>query len=74
VRHELEDELSLLSVALSRSMSTGEEPTLLEDIESLHRNLKELESVRGYVQIIAHALELRFVRSFCGSALCLIRI
>jgi hypothetical protein len=36
-------------------------PTLLEDIETLHRNLKELESVKGYVQVIEHALKLRYV-------------
>jgi len=34
--------------------------TLLEDIETLHRILKELQSVKGYVQIIEHALKLRY--------------
>ncbi|KAJ7823548.1 TIP-1 family-domain-containing protein [Mycena olivaceomarginata] len=42
-------------------MSDGDsESTLLEDIETLHRNLKELQSVKGYVQVIEHALKLRF--------------
>ncbi len=36
-------------------------PTLLEDIETLHRSLKELESIKQYVQIIQHGLGLRFV-------------
>jgi hypothetical protein len=39
----------------------GAEPTLLEDIETLHRNLKELENVKSYVQVIEHALKLRLV-------------
>ena len=40
--------------------SEGAEPSLLEEIETLHRNLKELESVKGYVQVIHRALQLRF--------------
>lgn len=36
-------------------------PTLLEDVETLHRSLKELESVKGYIQVIEHALKLRYV-------------
>jgi hypothetical protein len=35
--------------------------TLLEEIEGMHRGLKELSTVRDYVQVIAHALALRFV-------------
>lgn len=35
--------------------------TLLEDIEALHRNLGELQSVKGYVQVIKRALELRYL-------------
>ena len=35
------------------------QPTLLEDLESLQRNLKELESVKSYVQVIHRALYLR---------------
>ena len=34
-------------------------PTLLEDLEVFHRNLKELESVKVYVQVIEYALRLR---------------
>jgi hypothetical protein len=37
------------------------EATLLEDIETLHRKLKELQSIRGYIQIVEHALKLRYV-------------
>jgi hypothetical protein len=36
-------------------------PTLLEDIEVMHRGLKELQSVRDYVQVVSHALSLRLV-------------
>lgn len=59
LRHSLADELSELSSDLVSSMS-GErgQPTLLEDLETLHRNLKELESVKGYVQVVEHALKL----------------
>ncbi|KAJ6626859.1 TIP-1 family-domain-containing protein [Mycena sp. CBHHK59/15] len=58
-RHSLADELSYLFDQLSSAMSDGNgQSTLLEDIETLHRNLKELESVKGYVQIIEHALKL----------------
>ena len=35
------------------------QPTLLEDLETLQRNLKELESVKSYVQVIHRALYLR---------------
>jgi len=50
----------LLADQLESSLEGAErKPTLLEDIESLHRSLKELESVKGYVQIIEHALQLR---------------
>ncbi|KAF7306558.1 hypothetical protein MIND_00447100 [Mycena indigotica] len=58
-RHSLADELSYLSDKLTSAYSEENEgPTLLEDIETLHRNLKELESVKGYVQVIHHALKL----------------
>jgi hypothetical protein len=43
--------------------------TLLEDIESLHRNLKELESVKSYVRLIHHALALRCVSVLCNICL-----
>ncbi|KAJ7356913.1 TIP-1 family-domain-containing protein [Mycena albidolilacea] len=58
-RHSLNDELSYLFNQLTSAMSDGDsESTLLEDIETLHRNLKELQSVKGYVQVIEHALKL----------------
>ncbi|CAK5280068.1 unnamed protein product, partial [Mycena citricolor] len=58
-RHSLADELSYLHNQLTSAMSVEHhEATLLEDIETLHRNLQELESVRGYVQVIHHALQL----------------
>ncbi|KAF7340034.1 hypothetical protein MVEN_01921300 [Mycena venus] len=58
-RHSLADELSYLFNQLTSAMSDGDrESTLLEDIETLHRNLKELQSVKGYVQVIEHALKL----------------
>ncbi|KAJ6604224.1 TIP-1 family-domain-containing protein [Mycena vulgaris] len=57
-RHSLSDELSYLFHQLTSAMSDGDsESTLLEDIETLHRNLKELQSVKGYVQVIEHALK-----------------
>lgn len=60
LRHSLADELSFLSQELVSTLSGPEgEPTLLEDIEALHRNLKELQSVKGYIQVIEHALQLR---------------
>jgi hypothetical protein len=42
----------------------GEEKksTLLEDIETLHRDLKELQSVKAYVQVVEYALKLRFAK------------
>ncbi|KAF7792493.1 hypothetical protein EIP86_003534 [Pleurotus ostreatoroseus] len=60
LRHSLADELSFLSQELVSTLDGPEgEPTLLEDIETLHRNLKELQSVKGYIQVIEHALKLR---------------
>ncbi|SJL05807.1 uncharacterized protein ARMOST_09143 [Armillaria ostoyae] len=58
-RHSLADELASLSQDLVSSLSdVNRSPTLLEDIETLHRNLKELKSVKEYVQITEHALNL----------------
>lgn len=60
LRHSLSDELVDLTDGLSSSMSS--EPgssTLLEDIETLHRNLDDLQGVKGYAQVIQRALELR---------------
>lgn len=60
VRHSLADELLDLSQELVSNMSDCDRPpTLLEDIETLHRSLKELQSVKGYVQVIEYALKLR---------------
>ena len=39
------------------------QPTLLEDLETLQRNLKELESVKSYVQVVHRALFLRWEKS-----------
>lgn len=61
LRHSLADELGGLSEELTSG--EGEGPTLLEEIESLHRKLKELESVREYVQVIHKALELKYAFS-----------
>ena len=60
-RHALTDELSSLSNELVSSLNLESEskPTLLEGLESLHRNLKELESVRNYVLVIERALRIR---------------
>jgi hypothetical protein len=62
LRHSLTDELSVLSREMVSSISDVQgKPTLLEDIETLHRGLKELESVQDYVRIIERALKLRYV-------------
>ncbi|KAI0336160.1 hypothetical protein GY45DRAFT_1316243 [Cubamyces sp. BRFM 1775] len=59
LRHSLADELSFLSDELVSSLGEPDsKPTLLEDLEALHRSLKELESVKGYVQVVEHALKL----------------
>ncbi|PFH54769.1 hypothetical protein AMATHDRAFT_134611 [Amanita thiersii Skay4041] len=59
LRHSLADELTELSQELASNLSVdGSKPTLLEDIETMHRNLKELTSIRSYVQIIEHALSM----------------
>ncbi|KAF8225806.1 hypothetical protein L208DRAFT_1425343 [Tricholoma matsutake] len=59
VRHSLADELLDLSQELVSTISDGGKPTtLLEDIETLHRSLKELQIIKRYVQIIEHALKL----------------
>ena len=61
IRDSLSDELSYLSDELVSSMSGPDrQPTLLEDLETLQRNLKELESVKSYVQVIHRALSLRY--------------
>ncbi|KAH7915139.1 TIP-1 family-domain-containing protein [Hygrophoropsis aurantiaca] len=59
-RQALADELATLSHELVSSLDTDGEskPTLLENIETMHRALKELESVRAYVSVIERALAL----------------
>lgn len=60
LRHSLADELEYLSHSLVSALSDGEkQSTLLEDIETLQRNLKELQSVKSYVLVIEHALTQR---------------
>jgi len=60
IRDSLSDELSYMSDEFLSSMSGPEtQPTLLEDLETLQRNLKELESVKSYVRVIHRALSLR---------------
>lgn len=61
VRHALADELSALSAELVSFLNPAGDvkPTLLEELESLHRDLKELENVRNYVLMIERALRLR---------------
>jgi RAD50-interacting protein 1 len=60
LRHSLADNLSDLSQELlSLEYNEDREPMLLEDLETLHRNLNELQSVKEYVQAIQHALKLR---------------
>lgn len=60
-RHILSDELSELGNNLVSVLSDeGGQPTLLEDLETFHRNLKELQSVKTYVQVVEHALNLRY--------------
>ncbi|KAK2461679.1 hypothetical protein APHAL10511_006142 [Amanita phalloides] len=59
VRHSVVDDLTELSQELVSDLPLKErEPTLLEEIETLHRNLKELTSIRSYVQVVEHALSL----------------
>ncbi|EIN13385.1 hypothetical protein PUNSTDRAFT_129073 [Punctularia strigosozonata HHB-11173 SS5] len=59
LRHSLADELNDLSEELvSSQVDEQREPTLLEDVETLHRNLKELQSVKTYVQVVEHGLKL----------------
>lgn len=62
LRDSLEDDLAYLSHDLVSALSpTGDDngPTLLEDIETMHRALKELESVRSYVAVVERTLQLR---------------
>lgn len=61
-RESIENEMTYLSYELVSSISPSKSeanPTLLEDIETMHRILKELESVRAYVAVIERTLTLR---------------
>jgi hypothetical protein len=61
-RELIENEMTYLSHELVSSLSPSKSeasPTLLEDIETMHRILKELESVRAYVAVIERTLTLR---------------
>jgi RAD50-interacting protein 1 len=61
LRHTLADDVSTLSGELVSSMSREQgQATLLEDLETMHRSLKELDSVRTYVEVIESALKLRY--------------
>jgi hypothetical protein len=63
--HSLADELSaLFGQLLSDDPQPGESPTLLEDLEAMHRNLREQEGVKAYVQVIHRALRLRCASTF----------
>ncbi|KAJ3796672.1 TIP-1 family-domain-containing protein [Lentinula aff. detonsa] len=65
LRHSLTDELvDLIDGLLSSISSEPGSSTLLEDIEKLHRNLEDLQGVKGYAQVIKHTLELRRVADF----------
>lgn len=60
--HSLSDELSsLYGQLLTENSQQSESTTLLEDLEAMHRSLKEQESVKAYVQVIHRALLLRCV-------------
>ncbi|KLO20039.1 hypothetical protein SCHPADRAFT_863786 [Schizopora paradoxa] len=58
LRHSVADEILSLSEELSSANVSEMRPTLLEEIETMHRNIKELESVKGYVQVVQSALTL----------------
>ena len=59
-RHSLADDLAALSEELLSAFDHGlGKATLLEDLETMQRSLRELENVRSYVQVIEQALRLR---------------
>lgn len=60
LRHSVSDEILSLSEELSSANVAEIRPTLLEEIETMQRNIKELESVKSYVQVVQSALVLRF--------------
>ncbi|KIY47067.1 hypothetical protein FISHEDRAFT_66233 [Fistulina hepatica ATCC 64428] len=58
-RHTLTDELAALTEELLSVMWSGPgSATLLEDLETRHRGLKELQSIYDYVAIVERALSL----------------
>jgi len=60
LRHSLTDDLSELIPELISTLSNDEpNATLLESTETLHRGLMELQSMKGYIQVIGQALRLR---------------
>ena len=60
--HSLVDELTpLFGQLLSDNSQPDDPPTLLEDLEAMHRRLREQEGVKTYVQVIHRALLLRCV-------------
>ena len=60
-RHILADDFAGLSAELVSSYEHGiGQATLLEDLEVLHRQVKELENVQHYVRVIERALKLRY--------------
>lgn len=62
LRHSLGDELSQLTNDLVLSnYQENRQPLLLEDLETLHRTLTELTSIKQYVQVIQRALQLRYI-------------
>lgn len=64
-RDSVEDELAYLSHCLLSSLGpVGEDngATLLEEIETMHRSLKELQNVRAYVAVVERVLLMRCAR------------
>lgn len=62
-RYALTDDITalqgeLVSVASNDSLGTNTK-TLLEDVESLHEKLEQLEQARVYVRIVEHGVQLR---------------
>jgi RAD50-interacting protein 1 len=58
-RHSLLDDLASLRGDLTSSLSNPDrQPTLLEELETLQRQLAELNHVRDYIRVVHHALGL----------------
>ncbi len=67
LRHSLNDELSdLTNELVPMNYQEDRKPLLLEDLETLHRNLTELTSIKQYVQVIQRALQLRCATFFAN--------